>query len=158
MQHRPGRRDLRQTPLDRRVDVLVRFAELEVAAVQLSLDAAETSLDRRELRLRDDAGCGEPASVRDAAGDVEGVKLEIRLERRSEPLELRVEGLAKTSAPQLSYGVSLLTSPSRLPSSRAWSWPWTCADVRTPMPHSLMKPAAADWSNTSPFPYVARES
>lgn len=50
------------------------------------------------------------------------------------------------------YGVSLFTSPSRLPSSRACSWPWTRAEVRTPMPHNLMKPAAADWSNSSPFP------
>ena len=73
-------------------------------------------------------------------------------ERGTEPLELGQQGLAKPRAPELAYGASLFTSPSRLPSSRACSCPWTRAEVRTPMPQSLMNPAAADWSNASPFP------
>ena len=144
--------DLGQPPFDRGVDVLVGLAELELAPVQLALDAAKAALDQSETCLRQKACRGKPARVRDAAGDVKRVQLEIGLERRGEPLELRVERLAKPAAPELAYGVSLFTSPSRLPSSRACSCPWTLAEVRTPMPHSLMNPAAADWSNSSPLP------
>ena len=98
----------------------------------------------------------------DAARDVEGVQLEINLERRCESLELRQQLAFEPAAPQpgcsavsttravgrlprlARYGASLFTSPSRLFVSPACSRPWTCAAVRTPIPHSLMKPAAAD--------------
>ena len=144
MESGAGGSELGQPALDGGVDVLVGFAELELAAVELALDAAEAALDGCELRLRDDAGRGQAARVRDAAGDVERVQLEISLERGREPLELWMKRLAEAGAPELGYGVSLFTSPSRLPSSRECSCPCTWADVRTPMPHSLMKPAAAD--------------
>jgi hypothetical protein len=176
---RAGGGDLGQAPLDRGVDVLVSCAELELTAVQFTFDAAQAALDRRELRAGQKVRLGETPRVGDAPGDVEGVELEIRLERRRESLKLGMKGLAEAGAPKLSgtpspargrgagvgagttsisYGVSLFTSPSRLPSSRACSWPWTRAEVRTPIPQSLMNPAAADWSNSSPFPYVARDS
>ena len=158
MQSSAGGSQLGQPALDGGVDVLVGLAKLELFTIQLLLDAAKAPLDRGELRLRDDARRGEATRVREAAGDVEWVQLEVGLQRGGEPLELGVKGLAKPRAPQLPYGVSLLTSPSRFPISRACSWPWILAEVRTPMPHSLMKPAAADWSKTSPFPYVASDS
>jgi hypothetical protein len=62
------------------VDVLVGFAELELAPVQLTLDAAKTALDGRELRPGQKARLGQPSGVRDAAGDVERVELEVRLQ------------------------------------------------------------------------------
>jgi len=34
------------------VDVLIRRHELEIAAVELALDAPQAALDREELRLR----------------------------------------------------------------------------------------------------------
>ena len=121
MQSGPGRGDLGQPAFDCRVDVLVGLAELELALVQLVLDAAKSTFDQREARPGQEP-CGEQtACVRDAAGDVKRVQLEIRLQRRRESLELRVKGLAEATTPQLAYGVSLFTSPSRLPSSRAWS-------------------------------------
>jgi len=97
-----GGGDLGQAPFDRRMDVLIRFAEFELAAVELALDAAQAALDRRELRPRQKAGLGQPPRMRDAAGDVERIELEVRFQRRREPLELGMEGLAKTRAPELS--------------------------------------------------------
>ena len=152
MQSGPGRGDLGQPALNGGVDVLVAFAELELAIVQLTLDATQATLDQREARPGQKACREESAGVRDAAGDVKRVELEIRLQRRRESFELRVQRLAEPASPQLAYGVSLFTSPSRFPSSRACSCPWTFAEVRTPIPHNLMNPAAADWSNSSPFP------
>ena len=75
-----GRGDLRQAPLDRGVDVFIRVPELELTAVELALDAAEAALDCGELRAGQQAGLGQPPRVGDAAGDVERVELEIRLE------------------------------------------------------------------------------
>ena len=163
MQGGAGRRELGQPALDRRVDVFVCVFEIELTGVELPLDPPEAALDRGELRFGQKARGGEPASVGDAPGDVERVELEVDLERGREPLELRKEPAAKPRPPQLfppspakgrvgvgggamwiGYGVSLFTSPSRFPSSRACSWPWTRAEVRTPIPQSLMKPAAAD--------------
>jgi hypothetical protein len=103
------------------VDVLVGLAELELALVQLALDAAKAAFDQREARPGQETRREQAARVRDAAGDVKRVQLEIRLQGRRESLELRVEGLAEATTPQLAYGVSLFTSPSRLPSSRACS-------------------------------------
>src|SRR5712692_3767993 len=98
--------------------------------------------------------------MRHAARDVERVELEVDTERRGETLELGQQLPAEAPAPQLflAYGASLFTSPRRLPSSRSGSRPCTCAAVRTPSPQSLMKPAAAFWSNASPRPYVASDS
>jgi len=145
--------DLRQPALDHGVDVLVGFAEHKVTRVQLALDSPQTALDRLEVRGLQQAGCGQPAGVGDAAGDVIGIELEVDLERRRKPLELGQQPARETAAPELAgYGVSLLTSPSRPFSSRSCRRPWTSAAVRTPMPHSLMKPAAADWSKASPLP------
>ena len=158
MKRRAGGRYLGQAPLDRGVNVLVGLAELELPVVELALDPPEAAFDRGQSRWGDKACLGQPARVREAAGDVERIKLEIGLQRGRETLEVRMKRPPKPRAPELAYGVSLFTSPSRLPSSRACSWPWTRAEVRTPMPQSLMNPAAADWSNSSPFPYVARES
>lgn len=145
-------RELGQPPFDRGVNVFVCVFEIELARVELALDPAQSPLDGGELRSGEQSSRGQPASVRDAPGDVERIELEVDLERRRELLELGQKGPAKSSAPELAYGASLFTSPSKLPSSRACSWPWTRAEVRTPIPQSLMKPAAADWSNTSPFP------
>ena len=144
MQRGAGRRELRQPPLDGRVDVFVRLFEIELTGVELALDLAQAALDGGELRSGQQARRGQPARVRDASGDVERVELEVDLQRRREPRELREQRPPEAGAPELAYGVSLFTSPSKLPSSRACSWPWTRAEVRTPIPHSLMKPAAAD--------------
>jgi len=81
VQGRACRRDLGQPPLDRGMDVLVRVGQLELAVLQLTLDAAEAALDGRQLRTSDDSGGGKPARVRDAAGDVVGVELEVDLQR-----------------------------------------------------------------------------
>ena len=77
-----SRSNLGQPPLDRRVDVLVRVEKRKLAGLKLFVDAAQSSLDGCQLCGRDDAGRGEPARVRDAAGDVKRVELEIRIERR----------------------------------------------------------------------------
>jgi hypothetical protein len=92
-------RDLGQPALDRGVDVLVGLAELELAFVQLTLDAAKAALDQREARPGQKTRGGKAARVRDAAGDVKRIELEISLQRRREPLELRVERLAKPASP-----------------------------------------------------------
>jgi len=134
------------------VDVFVRLFEIELTRVELALDLPQAALDGGELCSGQQARRGQTTRVRDASGDVERVKLEVDLQRRRELRELREQRPPEAGAPELAYGVSLFTSPSKLPSSRACSWPWTRAEVRTPIPHSLMKPAAADWSNTSPFP------
>ena len=49
VQRGAGRRDLGQTPLDGRVDVFIRWSELESATVQLTPDAAQAALDRCQL-------------------------------------------------------------------------------------------------------------
>jgi len=81
VQGRACRGDLSQPSLDRGVDVLVRVGQLELAALQLTLDSAKAAFDGRQLRASDDSGGGKPARVRDAAGDVIGVELEVDLER-----------------------------------------------------------------------------
>ncbi len=81
MQRCARRRDLGQPSLDRGVDVLVCVGKLELAALQLTLDAAKAAFDRRQLRASDDSGGGKPARVRDAARDVVGVELEVDFER-----------------------------------------------------------------------------
>jgi hypothetical protein len=156
VERRAGGRDLGQPALDRGVDVLVCRREFERALVELSLDSAQPALNGRQLGGGDDI-CGlEPARVGEAARDVVGVELEVDSERRGEALELGQQPARESAAPQLlrfgGYFVSLLASPRSRPKSRAWSRPWTRADVRRPIPHSLMKPAAADWSNSSPLP------
>jgi len=94
-----GGRDLGQPALDRRVDVLVGLAEFELAFVELALDAAKAALDQREARPGKQARREQTACVRDAAGDVKRVQLEVRLQRRRESLELGVERLAKAASP-----------------------------------------------------------
>jgi hypothetical protein len=81
VQRRACRRDLGQPPLNRGVDVLVRVGQLELAVLQLTLDAAKATFDGRQLRTGDDSGGGKPARVRDAAGDVVRVELEVDLQR-----------------------------------------------------------------------------
>jgi hypothetical protein len=63
------------------VNVLVRVGQLELAALQLALDAAKATFYRGQLPTTDDSGGGEPPRVRDAAGDVVGVELEVDLQR-----------------------------------------------------------------------------
>jgi hypothetical protein len=63
------------------VDVLVGVAEFEVALIQLAFDAAQTTLDRNEARPGQKARGGQAPRVRDAAGDVKRIELEIRLQR-----------------------------------------------------------------------------
>jgi hypothetical protein len=64
------------------VDVFVGVFEIELARVELALDAPEAALDRGQLRPGKKARCGQPASVGDAAGNVERIELEVDLERR----------------------------------------------------------------------------
>jgi len=90
VKRRTGRGDLGQAPLDRGVNVLVRLAELELPVVELALDPAEATLDRGKSRSRKKAGLGQPACMREAAGDVERIKLEIRLQRGRETFEVRM--------------------------------------------------------------------
>src|SRR5260221_3759012 len=137
-----GGRDFGEPSLDGGVDVFVRVFEIEGSRIELALDPTQAALDRRELGFGKKARGGQPARVSEAAGDIKRIQLEVDLERRRESLKLKQQRAPKAGAPELAYGVSLFTSPSRLPSSRACSWPWTRAEVRTPMPHSLMKPAA----------------
>jgi hypothetical protein len=73
-------RELGQAAFDGGVNVLVGGAEFEVATVELPPNSAQAALDRRALRLRDDARSGEPAGMGDAARDVERVELVIRLQ------------------------------------------------------------------------------
>jgi hypothetical protein len=81
------------------VDVFVGLAELEIALVQLALDTAKAALDLREARPGKQTRREKAARVRDAAGDVKRVQLEIRLQRGRESLELRVERLAEAASP-----------------------------------------------------------
>ena len=176
VQGRPRRSYLGEPALDGGVDVLVGRSELEIAGVELALDPSQAALDGGQLRRRQQPRGLEPTCMRDAPSDVVRIELVIGLERRCKALELRQEAALEAPAPQLSsllcrapcarpavcrapcarpairYLVSLFASPSSRPKSRAWSCPWTRADVRRPMPQSLMKPAAADWSNSSPLP------
>jgi hypothetical protein len=148
MQRSPRRRDLGQAPLDRGVNVFVGVEKLEGAGVELFADSPQAPLDCAQLRRRDDVRGRQPACVRDAARNVKGVQLEVGVQRRREALELNQQAPLEATTPQRlrlsGYFPRRLTSPSRLPRSRACRRPWTCADVRTPIPHSLMKPAAAD--------------
>jgi hypothetical protein len=82
VQCRACRRDLGEPPLDSGVDVLVGVEEGELAFVELTLDSSQPSLDGGELRRRKKLRRRQTTSVRDAPGDVEGVELEIRIERR----------------------------------------------------------------------------
>ena len=82
VQRSPGGRYLCQSALDRRVDVLIGIEEDEGAGIELFVDAPQTLCDRCQLRGREDAGRSEPARVRDAAGDVKGVKLVVGVEGR----------------------------------------------------------------------------
>ena len=147
----PGRCDLSQPTLHGGVDVLVGLVKGEGAGFELGANLSQTALDGSELAAADDAGGSKPAGVREAAGDVEPIEVEVGLERRGELLELREQAAFEPATPELlargrllaRYGVSLLRSPSRPFMSREWSWPCTCDAVLTPIPHSLMKPAAA---------------
>ena len=82
MQRRARRRDLGYSPLDRRVDVLIRVEEDELARLQLALDSSKRPLDGGQLRFRQESRRRQATAVRDAPGNVERVKLEIHLERR----------------------------------------------------------------------------
>lgn len=64
------------------MNVFVGVEELELACVELSLDPPKTTLDGRQLRGRKEFRGSETACVREAPGDVEGVQLEISVERR----------------------------------------------------------------------------
>ena len=127
VQRGSGGIDLRQTALDRGVDVLVAVEKLERPVIELSLHLPKTPLDGAQLRGLEDPCRGEAARVRDAAGDVERVQLEVDAERRREALQLGQQLPAEAPTPQLflAYGASLFTSPSRLPSSRSGSRPCT---------------------------------
>src|SRR5437899_3105534 len=156
MQVSAGRCQLGQAALDRRVDVLICVSELECAGVQLTLDLPKPALDGGQPRLRQQAGTRERACMREAARDVDRVELEVGFQRRRETLQLWEQTPLEAAAPQIAslfrYGASLFTSPSRPFSSRSCKRPCTWAAVRTPIPQSLMKPAAADWSKASPLP------
>ena len=143
---------LRDPALDRRVDVLVRVGECELAGLELLADRDERLLEALELGVGQQAARLEAGGVGERAGDVVERQLGVEVERVREALELGQERSLEATAPELSYGVSLFTSPTRDLRSRLWSWPWTCEAVRTPWPQSLMNPAAADWSNWSPLP------
>ena len=80
VQRRPGRRDLGQAPLDRGVDVLVLQLEVELVAVQLTLDLPEPATYRGKLAGREDARRGQPACVREAPRDV--VRIELVVDRQ----------------------------------------------------------------------------
>src|SRR5262249_59905703 len=106
------------------------------------------------------AGGAQARSVGDRAGDVERGHPDVHRQRGGEPLQLRQQALREPAAVELararSYGVSLFSSGgSSWSRSRLDSRPWTSDAGRTPMPKSLMKPAAELWSNWSPRPYVA---
>ena len=99
MQRRTGGRDLGEPAFDCGVDVLVGVEELELAGIELFADASQSPLDRGQLCGGDDAGGSQAACVRDAAGDVEGVQLEICVQRRREPLELDQQAPLEAAAP-----------------------------------------------------------
>src|SRR6266540_597942 len=149
VKRRAGRGQLGQPALDGRMDVLVGVCELEFAIVELLFDLLESVLDVRQLGRGDHSGCLERPGVGHAALDVEVVEVLVNIQRGGKPLQLRQQLAFEAAAPQflVGYGVSLLTSPSRALRSRSCSRPCTVAAVRTPIPHSLMNPAAADWSN-----------
>src|SRR5947209_16328282 len=81
MQVGAGGCQLSQAALDRRVDVFVSVSELECATVQLALDLPKPALDGGQPRFRQQACTRERAGVREAAGDVDRVKLEVGFQR-----------------------------------------------------------------------------
>jgi hypothetical protein len=82
MQRSAGRGDRGQPALDCGVDVLVGVEKIKGAGIELFADAPQPSFDGGQLCGGDDARGRETARMRDAAGDVKGVKLEIGVERR----------------------------------------------------------------------------
>jgi len=70
---------LGQAALDRSMDVFVGVDEHELVLIELAFDTPEPSLDRAQLRRGEQLGGGEAARVSDAAGDIKGVELEIRV-------------------------------------------------------------------------------
>ena len=148
VQVRAGRGQLGEAALDSGVNVLVSVSELESAPVELSFDLPKAALDGSDSPFRQQASSCKRACVRSTACDVDLIKLEIGFQRRGETLQLGEQSPLEAAPPQLAalagYGASLFTSPSNPFSSRSCNRPWTCAAVRTPMPQSLMNPAAAD--------------
>jgi hypothetical protein len=106
----PGRRDFSEPAFDCGVNVLVGVFEFEFVCVELPLDTAQATLDRRQPALGKKARRGKATRVSEAAGDVERVQLEVDLQRRRESLQLGKERSAEAPSPKLSEGFSL--SPS----------------------------------------------
>ena len=73
--------DLRQSPFDGRMYVLVRLQERKRVRIELALDAAQPSFNGGQLLCRQEARGGEPSGMRDAAGDVVRIELEVDLQR-----------------------------------------------------------------------------
>jgi hypothetical protein len=74
------RRELGEPALDRGVDVLIAFVELERSGLQLVADDGETLLDGAEVGRRDEPGGFQSARVGNAAGDVIRIELEVGLQ------------------------------------------------------------------------------
>ena len=72
--------DLRDTPLDRGVNVLVTFGEREAALLELGLDAIERGDDDFHLVGREDTGAPEAPHVRARAGEIVGRQLAVEVE------------------------------------------------------------------------------
>ena len=146
---------LAEAPLNRCMDVLVGIHEHKLAGLELAADGFEAPLHAAELLLGQEAGSLQRTGVSQAPEHVVLGQFDVDVERAGEPLQLGQEWLLEPPSPELSalaYGASLLTSPSIDFRSRSWRRPCTWAAVRTPMPQSLMKPAAAPWSKVSPLP------
>ena len=89
MQGGPCWGELGEPALDGGVDVFVCLFEIELTRVELALDPPQAALDGGQLGPGQEACRGEAACVSDAPGDVERIQLEVDLQRRREPLELR---------------------------------------------------------------------
>ena len=89
--HRP--RDLRQSPLDRHVDVLVALLEREALLAQLALDRVEPRQQRVAVRAREDAAIGQHARVCARLGQVLWPQAPVKRKRGVEPVEIGMMGL-----------------------------------------------------------------
>ena len=101
---------LDEPPLDVGVDVLQLGPEAEGAGVQLAAHRLQSLHQRVGLGGGEQAGAGQRARPRDAAGDVVGPQPLIERERAGEALGGGIGGLAEAPAPGLAHGSSAAMS------------------------------------------------
>ena len=126
--------ELPDAPLDRRVDVLVAWLELEHAGGELVTGTAQGVDQQASLRLVDDGGPLEAVHMRDRGLDVEGREPAVERQARREGHHLRCRRPAHAVSPERHVAVP--------PASPAPP-PWRAAHVSMPRPNRRTNPSAS---------------